>query len=58
VFIGNLNKHAALTDIETFVQKWGLVRKVQQHMDEKGRSKNFVFVEFETKEGAQNCVAD
>jgi len=56
VYVGNIDRQLTLEDLETHLHQYGKIKQVISQKDQKGRRKDFVFVEYEEKEGAEKAV--
>jgi len=58
VYVTGFDRGVGMPDLEQFLKKYGEVANLIRQTDDKGRGKNFVFVEYKTKEAAEMAVED
>jgi hypothetical protein len=58
VYVTGFDKGVGMPDLEQYLTKYGVIANLVRQTDEKGRGKNFVFVEYKTSEAAQLAVED
>eukprot|EP00347_Sterkiella_histriomuscorum_P005571 403356100 len=56
IYVGGFDRHLAIEDLQNFLTKYGKIKNLQRQFDQKGHSKGYVFVEYETKESAEAAV--
>ncbi|EJF56678.1 RNA-binding protein Prp24 [Dichomitus squalens LYAD-421 SS1] len=57
VYVAGLSKLVTKEDLENLFKTYGTVKDVRMILDDKGRSKGFAFVEFETENDARAALA-
>jgi RNA recognition motif-containing protein len=58
IYVTGYDRKTSFVDLEHFMKQYGEIVQVQKKIDEKGRGKGFVFVEYKTKESAEKAVED
>lgn len=58
IYVSGYDKRLAFEDLENYMSKFGKIIKLHRQFDQKGRSKGFVFIEYEDKESAERAVDD
>jgi RNA recognition motif-containing protein len=58
VYVTGFDRGIGMPDLEQFLQKYGQVAHLIRQTDDKGRGKNFVFVEYKNPEAAALAVED
>jgi RNA recognition motif-containing protein len=58
VYVTGYDRKMPFVDLENFMKQYGEIMNVQKKIDERGRGKGFVFVEYKAKESADRAVED
>ncbi|TNV85145.1 hypothetical protein FGO68_gene10308 [Halteria grandinella] len=58
IYVTGFDRKTSFVDLEHFMKQYGDIVQVQKKIDEKGRGKGFVFVEYKERESAERAVEE